>query len=59
MPETVKVTLKSTYNYHDGQSYGPGEVEVPANLATALGLKPEKAAAKREQEKKPEEKKEG
>ncbi len=47
MADTVKVTLNSTYNYHDGKSYGPGEVEVPVSLAKALNLEPDKPAAKK------------
>ena len=34
----VRVNLKNTFRYN-GVSYGPGQnVEVPRNLATALGL---------------------
>jgi hypothetical protein len=50
MADTVKVTLNSTYNYHDGKSYGPGETEVPVKLAQALGLEPVKSTAKSKKE---------
>jgi hypothetical protein len=43
--DTVKVDLKRTYG-KGGVYYGPGEgVEVPADLARALGLHPDQQKA--------------